>query len=179
MKPILVDLPIPIVTPRLTLRPPQPGDGAELNRAIIESFEDLNKWMPWATERPSVDASEENVRRACAKWILREDLRISIFDRETGFLAGSTGLHRINWDLPRFEIGYWVRTRFASKGYITESTNALTRYAFQQLGAKRVEIRCDSRNVRSVSVLNRLGFDFEGTLRQLIHRRRRKFMGQA
>ena len=27
MKPILLDLPMPIITPRLLLRPPQPGDG--------------------------------------------------------------------------------------------------------------------------------------------------------
>lgn len=166
MKPILIDLPMPITTPRLILRPPQPGDGAELNRAIVESFEDLNKWMPWARERPSVEASEEHVRRASAKWILREDLLVLVFDRETGLLAGSTGLERINWNLPRFEIGYWVRKRFAGKGYITESTNALTRYAFQQLGAKRVEIRCDAKNARSLGVMNRLGFEYEGTLRR-------------
>ncbi|MBK7962688.1 MAG: GNAT family N-acetyltransferase [Bdellovibrionales bacterium] len=165
MKPILLDIPMPIETPRLLLRPPQPGDGVELNQAINESFEALSVWMPWAKERPSVEDSEENVRRAFAKWVLREDLRISIFDKASGKLVGSSGLHRINWELPSFEIGYWVRNSFEGKGYITESTNALTQFAFKQLKAKRVEIRCNSKNERSVTVIKRLGFEYEGCLR--------------
>ena len=164
-RPILFDIPMPITTPRLVLRSPQPGDGAELNAAILETFDELHVWMPWASQRPTLDDSEENVRRAHAKWILREDLRLSIFDRASGKLAGSTGLHRINWDLPSFEIGYWLRKSFMGTGYATESTNALTRYAFQQLKAKRVEVRCNAQNERSLAVFKRLAFEYEGCLR--------------
>lgn len=165
MNPVLLDIPMPVKTNRLLLRPPQPGDGVELNAAIVESFDELKVWMPWAKAKPTLEESEENIRRAYAKWILREDLRIMIFDKETGKLAGSSGLHRIHWDLPSFEIGYWVRKSFANKGYITESTNALTRFAFEQLKAKRVEVRCHSKNDRSVAVSKRLGFELEGCLR--------------
>ena len=35
MKPILINLPMPILTPRLLIRPPQVGDGVVLNEAII------------------------------------------------------------------------------------------------------------------------------------------------
>jgi RimJ/RimL family protein N-acetyltransferase len=165
-KPILLDIPMPILTPRLILRPPGPGDGAELNAAVLETFDVLKDWMPWADHKPTLDESEENVRHAYAKWILREDLRISLYDRETGAFAGGSGLHRVNWDLPSFEIGYWVRSRFAGKGYITESTHALTRFAFEQLGAKRVELRCDSKNLKSLAIFKRLGFEYEGCLRK-------------
>ena len=165
MNPILLDLPMPITTPRLILRPPKPGDGVELNAAIIETFEDLALWMPWARQKPTVDETEENVRRAHAQWNLRADLRIIIVDRVSGSFAGNTGLHRINWEIPRFEIGYWVRKKFAGQGYITEATNALTRYAFEELKARRVEIRCDPKNTKSISVMKRLGFEHEGTLR--------------
>ena len=30
------------------------------------------------------------------------------------------GLHRIDWAVPKFEIGYWARTSHAGRGYITE-----------------------------------------------------------
>ena len=165
MNPILFEIPMPIATPRLFLRPPQSGDGVELNAAILESFDELSVWMPWADHKPTLDESEENVRRAAAKFILREDLRISIFDRATGKLAGSTGLHRINWRLPSFEIGYWLRKSFTGKGYITEATNALTRFAFKEFKAKRIELRCNSKNEKSVAVFKRLGFEYEGCLR--------------
>ncbi len=164
-KPILLDIPFPITTPRLTLRPPLAGDGPELNAAILESYEALNFWMPWADHKPTLEESEENVRRAYAEWILRKDLRLSIFDRETGKLAASSGLHRIHWDVPSFEIGYWARKSFEGKGIITESTNAITRFAFERLQAKRVEIRCNTQNERSVAVIKRLGFHLEGCMR--------------
>ena len=66
MIPILHDLPMPITTRRLLLRPPQPGDGVLLNPAVIESFDNILHTLPWAKEKPSLDKSEEFVRQAAA-----------------------------------------------------------------------------------------------------------------
>ncbi len=68
MKPILIDLPMPILTPRLLIRPPQVGDGIALNEAVIESFETLSRFMGWAKEKPSIEDSEEQVRLCAANW---------------------------------------------------------------------------------------------------------------
>ena len=86
-------------------------------------------------------------------------------DKETGEFIGGTGLHRFDWSVPRFEIGYWVRTRYAHKGYITEVVNGLTRLAFETLLAERVEIRMDDRNAASWRVAERAHFQLEGILR--------------
>lgn len=164
--PLLLDIPVPICTPRLELREPRPGDGAALNAAIHDSFDAISRWLPWAHTRPSPDESEEYIRRCAAEWILRQELRILGFERRTGKLAVNSGLHRIQWDVPSFEIGYWVRTEFAGQGLVSETVNALTRFAFSALHAKRVEIRCDPHNRRSVAVCTRLGFDREALLRR-------------
>lgn len=80
-------------------------------------------------------------------------------------MIGSSGLHRIDWQSRKFEIGYWVRSAFARQGYITEAVDAITKYAIQELQANRIEIRCDSRNVQSARIAERSGFTLEGTLR--------------
>ncbi len=165
MKPILIDLPMPIQTPRLTIRPLQAGDGKIVNEAEVESLPELKPWMPWAQTPPSIEKSEEEIRKSMAKWIMREDLRLSLYDRVSGAFVGGSGLHRMNWDIPSFEVGYWVRTSLARKGFITEASYAVARYAFLQLGAKRVEIRCSAKNEKSARVATRLGFELEGTLR--------------
>ena len=67
--------------------------------------------------------------------------------------------------MPKFEIGYWLRTRFAGQGYMTEAVGGITAFAFDRLGARRVEIRCDSLNRRSARVAERAGFFLEGELR--------------
>jgi RimJ/RimL family protein N-acetyltransferase len=64
--------------------------------------------------------------------------------------------------VPKFEIGYWCRTGFTGRGYITEAVLGIGAFAFETLGAKRVEIRCDSRNHPSVRVAQRAGFRPEG-----------------
>ena len=165
MKPILLDFPESFESERLTIRAPLPGDGAELSAAVGETFDDLKVWMPWAKEIPSAEESEQRVRRARSDFLLREELWLFLFLEGSNTLVGSSGLHRIGWDVPKFEIGYWCRKSFQKQGYITESTEAITEFAFEVLGAKRVEIRCDPLNVLSRRIPERLGFELEGTLR--------------
>lgn len=135
-----------------------------MNAAIVESQAELNQWMPFANPLPSIEESEENVRRAQVKFLLREDLRLHLFEKKTGKFLGSSGLHRMNWVIGRFEIGYWIRTTETGRGFITEAVNGLVEYAAQYLQATRLEIRCDPRNVRSRNVAERAGFHCEATL---------------
>ena len=165
MDALLLDFPESFESDRLTIRAPRPGDGAEINAAVRETFDDLKVWMPWAQQMPTLEESESYVRRAQCQFLAREELTLFLFLKGTNTTVGSSGLHRVDWDIPKFEIGYWCRKRFQGQGYITESTEAITQFAFETLGAKRVEIRCDSKNVRSRRIPDRLGFKLEGTLR--------------
>jgi len=68
--------------------------------------------------------------------------------------------------VPRFEIGYWRRAGEEGQGWITEAVSTLARFAFDDLGARRVEIRMSSDNHKSRAVAERCGFTLEGVLRQ-------------
>jgi RimJ/RimL family protein N-acetyltransferase len=157
------DIPEEIETPRLVLRAPHPDYAEAINAAIADSFAELHEWMDWAAEMPSVKASRDQQERARRSFLARDDLPVVIFRGDR--LVGGSGLHRIDWSVPRFEIGYWVRTPDARHGYVTETVQALQRLAFDDLGARRVEIRCDTRNARSRMIPERLGYDLEGILR--------------
>lgn len=163
MNPILLDFPDQFETERLIIRAPRPGDGAAMNRAICESLTELAEWMPWAQQAPTRDESEANIREACAKWQNRTDLRLLLFNRSGEFVGGS-GLHRIDWAVPRFEIGYWLRTSFYGQGLMTEAARGIADFAFRELKARRVEIRCASGNIKSAAVARRAGFAHEATL---------------
>ena len=165
MDSLLLDFPESFESDRLTIRAPRVGDGAEINAAVRETFDDLKVWMPWAQQIPTLEESEDFVRHAQSEFLGRKDLTLFLFLKGTNTMVGGSGLHRINWDIPKFEIGYWCRKRFQGQGYMTESTEAITKFAFETLGAKRVEIRCDTKNVRSQRIPERLGFKLEGTLR--------------
>ena len=165
MKPILRDFPYRFETERLLIRGPLPGDGMSLRTAVLESQAELKPWMPWAVTIDSEEDYEARVRQGQIKFLAREDLWLMLFHKENDDILGGSGLHRMDWDVPLFEIGYWVRTSYAGQGYITEAVNGITDFAFREIGAKRLEIRCDATNERSAAVARRCAYTLEGTLR--------------
>ena len=175
IEPVLIEVPERIETERLVLRCPRRGDGAVVNAAVLASLDELRPWMPWAGAAPTLEESEAHCRRQQGRFILREDLVMLIFERDDisdreggggeGEFLGGTGLHRIDWTLRRFEIGYWRKTGHAGRGIVTEAVIAMARMAFDALAARRVEIRMDDDNVRSWKVAERAGFTLEALLR--------------
>jgi RimJ/RimL family protein N-acetyltransferase len=175
MNPALIDFPSEFTTARLRLRAPQAGDGAAVNTAIRESHAELQPWMPWARMLPSPADSEAFIRERAAQFALRTDLVFQIFLRSSGEFIGATGLHRMDWEVPRFEIGYWLRTSRSGQGYMSEAVRGLTDFAATRLGARRLEIRMDHDNAASRRVAERSGYPLEA----ILHNDRRNLDGEV
>ena len=169
MEPLLEDVPERIDTERLILRCACGSDAAAVNAAVCESIDDLRPYMPLAQTEPTLARSEADCRRMQAQFLLREELPMFMFERRAngseGDFVGGTGLHRIDWRVRSFEVGYWCRTTRQRRGLVTEAVRALTQTAFEHLRACRVEIRMDDTNQRSWRVAMRTGFVLEGLLR--------------
>jgi len=150
---------------RVIVRPYQPEDAEALREAVVESRDHLRPWMPWADTHQSIEETHEWLQRAIERSNLLEEMILSMWEIETGRYLGGTGLHPRNWEIPAFEIGYWLRKSAEGHGYVTEAMQLLVDYALKELKARRIEIRCDERNVRSAAVAHRLGFKQEALLR--------------
>jgi RimJ/RimL family protein N-acetyltransferase len=162
--PLILALPMPIHTPRLLIRAPHANDGRELHAAVTESFSELHEWMTWADKMPSLSDSDITARQGIDLWNSRKELRLPFFDLCGKTMMGSTGLIPLNRSLRSYELGYWIRSTYAGRGYVTEAANAAIRYAFLFLRARRVEVRCDEDNQKSRNIIKALGFQFEGRL---------------
>jgi RimJ/RimL family protein N-acetyltransferase len=158
-------LPEQLESERLTIRAARPGDGAVFHRAITESLAQLSPWLAWVTPAPTPADSETSCRRAHERFLRNEDLMAFFFLKDGGELVGGSGLHDADWDLRRFEVGYWGRSKFCGKGLMTEGVRALTDHALGELGATRVFLTTDTRNVASWRLAERAGFVLEGILR--------------
>ncbi|WJY27147.1 GNAT family N-acetyltransferase [Sporosarcina trichiuri] len=163
--PEIPDFPDRFESDRLLIRMPHVEDVSDVNNAVLQSFSSLKEWMDWAQHTPSLAETEKVTRQAVADFITKKDLRFHLFDKETGEFAGSSGLHRIDWSVPKFEVGYWLAEGFTGKGLMTEAAGRITQFAFEELGAKRVEIRCDEQNKKSRAIAERLGFELEAILK--------------
>ncbi|KAB2338393.1 GNAT family N-acetyltransferase [Cytobacillus depressus] len=164
MNPVLIDFPDRIETERLYLRICMPGDGQIVHESIQASIEDLKVWLPFANKEQSAEDVEVNIRKSYSQFLLREDFWIHIFRKEDDVFIGSTGLHRIDWDIRKFEIGYWCDSLHQRNGYMTEAVSALIDFTFNHFEANRIEIRCDPNNLNSRKIPEKLGFKLEGIL---------------
>lgn len=169
--PLLFPVPSTLETPRLLLRSFRPDDAPALHEALSESIEQLRSklwFLPWVAAEPTRQSAEIRCRRAEANFLLRADLAFLAFEKKTGRLVASVGLHRTDWDVPKTEVGYWVRTSETGKGYASEGVVALTSWAFEVLHAKRVELVTDELNAGSRAVAVRCGFVLEGILHNVM-----------
>lgn len=168
--PLLFPVPGRLETDRLLLRAFEPGDAPALAQALAESAAELRRFLwflPWVAEAPTLQAAELRCRRAQAAFLLRSDLPYLAFERHSGRLVGSVGLHRTDWQLPRTEVGYWLRSSATGRGYAAEGVDALCRWALDALGAQRVELVTDTENTASRRVAERCGFTLEGIARHV------------
>lgn len=166
VQPLLIELPEQLVGRRVIVRPWAEADTRPLWDAIDDSREHLEAWMPWVDRYHNPDDALAYTRRARAHWLTRDDLPVAVVERATGRIVGGSGLHKPDWRFRLFEIGYWLRADAEGRGYASETVQLLTRMAFNDLDANRVEIRIDTHNTRSCAVAERLGFVLEGTLRR-------------
>src|SRR5271170_3370230 len=167
LNPVLIDVPMPILTPRLLISPKQVGDGATTSAAVAETWDELHKWMRWA-ENPdafTAESMEIRNRQVMAGFILREGIELIGVEAATGAAVIWGGFHDIDWQGRQCDTGFWVRKSAQRQGFATEAANALVRYAFGALGMRRIGLTHSNGNEASRRIAEKLGFSFEGIQR--------------
>jgi RimJ/RimL family protein N-acetyltransferase len=164
------DLLSQLETERLVVRPFRKGDGVAYygvclrNRQHLLPFEENNP----ARDVASMQEAELLARQFAGDWAGRRGFCFGAWEKESGSFAAQVYLRVVNWDLPEFEIGYFADVEHEGQGFVTEASRAVLRFAFEQLGAHRVGLRCDQTNSRSSRVAERCGLTLEGRLREKI-----------
>lgn len=148
----------------LELRPVEEGFAEELTALVRRDLAHLRPWMPWASERYSVEDAREFIRRQIRQ--SAEDQAFATVILYAGRIAGSIGYNHIDWSNRKTDIGYWLGSAYQGRGIMTRACRALVEHAFRELRLNRVEIYCAVENRRSRRIPERLGFRQEGTHRQ-------------
>jgi RimJ/RimL family protein N-acetyltransferase len=103
--------------------------------------------------------------RQCAT--SNDPLFFSVVERQTERRVGMCSFMTIVPEMGRLEIGHiWYAPHLQGTGISTEVTWMLLREAFERLGHRRVEWKCNALNERSRRAALKLGFTFEGIFRQ-------------
>jgi ribosomal-protein-serine acetyltransferase len=152
-----------LTTQRLRLEPVGPEHAEDLWRATEASLPALRRWMFWAADATR-RSTREFAEGAVEEW--DQGLAYHFAIRDEAGVAGAVGVE-VPVPVRRLgELGYWVASGQAGRGYTTEAGTAVLRFAFDTIGLYRMELRAGVENHASQRVAEKLGFRREGTLRQ-------------
>ena len=153
--------PVTLKSRHLTVRPMNIDDAGTLSGIIeVGDYALLRQGGP---ENNTAEAF-----RSYFQGITGEPRRLEfvIIDNGTGMMAGHTGYLDIREHDRALEIGHTVLARQFRGGYANpESKYLLLSHAFETLNAVRVQIKTDTRNVRSQKAIEKIGAVREGILR--------------
>jgi N-acetyltransferase len=124
------------------------------------------RWMPYGY------CGTEEAMRGLVDFILQAqtsgtDLAFTTVLRRDGQPIGMTRYLGIDRRSRNVEVGgTWIQPTLWRTPINTESKLLMLRHAFDEEGCERVQVKTDTRNVRSQRAIERLGAQREGVLRQ-------------
>ncbi|MEF8813024.1 MAG: GNAT family protein [Halovenus sp.] len=148
----------------VTLRPVEREDAAFLHRAM----NDAHVW------RSALDVDPMNAEQVTAFFentiSCSEDVHFLVCDGEEPLgLVSLTGSQHGPDETVRSraaELAYWLAPEHQGQGYGSDAVARLVQYAFEDRNLRRLGARVGSFNEASVGLVESLGFEHEGTLRQ-------------
>ena len=142
-------------TERLLLRPWREEDAEDLYQyARDPEVGPPAGWPP----HTSVENSREIIHT-----VLSAPETFAVCLQADGKPIGSIGLHRndLAEQEDEYELGYWIGKPFWGQGLIPEAAREMLRYAFCDLGMKRIWCGYYDGNVKSRRVMDKLGFVYQ------------------
>jgi RimJ/RimL family protein N-acetyltransferase len=148
---------------RVRLEPVAPERHADDLHAAAAGDPRLWDYLPYG---PFPDAGE--LRAHLARQASSSDpLFFTVVDTATDRAVGVVSYLRIEPAHACIEIGHiWFGAPLQRTPGATETIYLLARHAFDDLGNRRLEWKCDAANARSRRAAERFGFTFEGVFRQ-------------
>ncbi|MCH2124361.1 MAG: GNAT family N-acetyltransferase [Pirellulaceae bacterium] len=113
--------------------------------------------------------AEEWIVTHHAAFVDRRILELAIELRATAELVGAISL-TLNMRDACAELGYWVGKPYWGNGYCTEAARLIIEFGFHELKLNRVFAKHMTRNPSSGRVLEKLGMQYEGCLRQHVQK---------
>jgi ribosomal-protein-serine acetyltransferase len=148
-------------TKRLRLEPTGPEHADAIWAAVEASLPELRAWLYWAKDY-ELEHARAFAERCLKQWGTTE-WTFSIHRNDE--LIGSVGLDTYQPLLASAQLGYWMRSDSSGRGYMTEAGVAVIDFAFGPLNLHRIELHADTRNVATIRVAEKLGFERVGLFR--------------
>lgn len=152
---------VEITAGRLHLRPWLPRDAAEVQAICSDPV--IARWTRVPEPYTAQDAASYVGEVSPRGWDAGTDAHFAVLDATTGGVLASVSLMGIGDG--RAELGLWVGPQARGAGVGADASAAVCRWAFAELGLRRVAWLADVDNAASIRCAQKAGFVHEGVLR--------------
>jgi len=158
------------------------GQGIRLRAPVLEDYEHWAKlrgasrshtepWEPaWTSDELTKGAFRRRIARYQADRQSGAGFPFFVFRSRDDVLLGACNLNNVRRGvLQSADIGYWIGSPYTRQGHTRAAVRRVLAFAFDTLGLHRVEAACRPENDASRSLLEGVGFQFEGRARSLLN----------
>lgn len=155
----------PLQGQRVVLLPVDVADASDIWDAVESSRSWLQPWLPWVPFQQNPEAAVRFAQASAADWDQGRAVRMIIRLRSNGSMVGVVGLESCVAMHRSCELGYWLRKDASGGGLMTEAATLCLDFGFRRMKAHRIRVAAATTNHRSLRVIARLGFHYEGGAR--------------
>jgi RimJ/RimL family protein N-acetyltransferase len=155
-----------LLTPRTIIRRFREDDGEAVYQLVYPNLSWLADFgSPWNASIHTLADAQGYVRIQLAGWLKQEAYGFGVWDKDQARLIGLLHLDRIDWQLPKAELAFFVAPEFSRKGFMTEVLFKVIAFAFEELGLEKIKLSLDVDNYAGQRLARKCGFRREGDLR--------------
>lgn len=141
------------------------GERIELRTIEDEDYAFIQEHANAPGVRPWIGIQTPTSRETHQEWVEADD-GVGFLVCVDGDPVGYTWLFRLDRLRGSAELGYWIAPDHQGNGFASEAAGRMVDYAFTELGLHRVQARYFEGNEPSRRVMERIGFEREGCLRE-------------
>jgi ribosomal-protein-alanine N-acetyltransferase len=127
--------------------------------------EDVIRFVPEECIPRSIERAKHEIDYHRDLFRYRRSLYWALARRDNNQIVGCCGFNYWSRDHSRGEISYDLARKYWNKGVMSATVKSVVAFAFTQMKMVRIEATIHPENIASLRILNKLGFQKEGLLR--------------
>jgi [ribosomal protein S5]-alanine N-acetyltransferase len=142
-------------------------DALNLNKLLLSNTERFKLYLPKTlSENRTFESTKTYIIKRNELMNSKLEYTFTIKDKSSKSIAGLIILKTINWDKKSGEFAYCIGKRFENKGWMTLAIQATSKYCFQELQLKKLQIISHKTNLASIKVAEKSNFVWQKTLKK-------------
>jgi len=151
-------------TDRLLFRPLERADAEQI--CSVFDHPEYHELTTHIGQPYTIENAKAFIRKTTNLWRERKAFFFAVIEKSSGKIIGEAHIHWIGWEDLLAEFGMGLDPAHWNNGYGREAAKKLTRFAFEDLGMRRLFAMTMAINEKSRKLVEKLGWEFECVARE-------------